>query len=236
MGSQLPNAAAAYLILTTRAYLSTLPLPAFLWEFTISAGAVELNAKVSLPSHEKNEMQKHGPWTIRSSRQVYCDPWIELQLDQVTRPDGQAGTYSTVKLKSGVCVIAVDEQQRIHLTKEFHYAVGRLTIEGVSGGIEGEESSLLAAQRELAEELGWKAQSWQHLGTVDPFTAAIHSTVDLYLARELTACAKSPEGTEQIVPVVLPIDEALQMVRSSEISHAPTCVALLRIALDGLLA
>jgi ADP-ribose pyrophosphatase len=181
-------------------------------------------------------MHKHGPWTIRNSRQVYRDPWIEVQLDQVTRPDGQPGTDSTVMLKSGVCVIAVDEQRRVHLTEEFHYAVGRVTIEGVSGGIEDDETPQLAAQRELAEELGWTARSWRHLGRVDPFTAAVHSTVDLYLARELTRCTTAPEGTEQIVPVVLPIDQVLQMVRDGEISHAPTCVALLRIALDGMLA
>ncbi len=179
-------------------------------------------------------MRTHGPWTINSSQHVYGDPWINVHVDQVTQPDGLPGTYSTVRLKPGVCVIAVDEQRQVHLTREFHYAVGRFTLEGVSGGIEEEEATELAAERELAEELGLTAAKWTWLGQVDPFTSAIASTVDLYLAQELSHGLTAPEGTEQIEHIVLPFDQALDLVRRSEITHAPTCVALLRIALDEL--
>ncbi len=177
-------------------------------------------------------MRTHGPWQINDSREVYRDAWIDVRLDDVTRPDGLPGTYTTVRLKSGICVIAVDEEQQVHLTREFHYAVGRTTLEGVSGGIEPNESSLLSAQRELAEELGLLAAKWTRLGQVDPFTAAILSTVDLYLAQDLSVCAAAPEGTEQIEHVVMPLQQAVESVRHGEITHAPTCVALLRIALE----
>lgn len=179
-------------------------------------------------------MRTHGPWTINSSQHIYGDAWINIQVDQVTRPDGLPGTYSTVQLKPGVCVIAVDEQRQVHLTREFHYAVGRFTLEGVSGGIEAGESAELAAERELAEELGLVAGKWTRLGQVDPFTSAIASTVDLYLAQDLNQCDTAPEGTEQIEHVVMSLEQALELVRRSEISHAPTCVALLRIAIDKL--
>ena len=178
-------------------------------------------------------MRSHGPWTIHRSQHIYGDAWIDVKLDQVTRPDGKQGTYTTVKLKRGVCVIALDEQQQVHLTREFHYAVGRVTLEGVSGGIEEGESPELAATRELAEELGLTAVRWTRLGQVDPFTAAIDSTVDLYLAQQLTECPTAPEGTEQIEHVIMPLADAVELVRQSHITHAPTCVALLRIALDG---
>lgn len=177
-------------------------------------------------------MRTHGPWTINSSQPVYEDAWINVQVDQVTRPDGIPGTYSTVQLKPGVCVIAVDDQRQVHLTREFHYAVGRFTLEGVSGGIEDGESASVSAQRELAEELGLVAIKWTRLGQVDPFTSAIASTVDLYLAQELSHCPTSPEGTEQIEHIVMPFEQALELIRSGEITHAPTCVALLRIVLD----
>lgn len=177
-------------------------------------------------------MKKHGPWTILESNEKYSDPWIKVTRDEVLRPDGNPGTYATVQLKSGVCVIAVDESENVHLTQEFHYAVGRTTIEGVSGGIEDDESAELAAQRELAEELGLTAGKWTHLGKIDPFTAAIHSTVDLYLAEQLSECPKAPEGTELIEHVVFPIQSAIEMVRNGTITHSPTVAALLRIVLD----
>jgi ADP-ribose pyrophosphatase len=179
-------------------------------------------------------MREHGPWKIRLSERMYSDPWIELFRDQVVRPDGLPGTYATVHLKHGVCVLALDDDQNVHLTKEFHYAVGRWTIEGVSGGIEDAESPLTAATRELAEELGIEASRWTPLGSVDPFTSAVVSPVQLYLAQDLKFIETSPEGTEQIEHVVMTLDEAVQAVREGVITHAPTCVALLRLALDNL--
>ncbi len=178
-------------------------------------------------------MTRRGPWTIQESRDVYQDPWLRVQRDEVIRPDGLPGSYATVHIKCGVCVIAIDRENQVHLTREFHYAVGRLTVEGVSGAIEESETAQQAAQRELAEELGLVAQSWQHLGQVDPFTASVYSTVDLFVASGLSRCERALEGTEVIEPVDYSLERTIEMVRNGEITHCPTCIALLRVALDG---
>ena len=177
-------------------------------------------------------MRDHGPWKIVKSEQMYSDPWIKLFRDQVQRPDGKPGTYATVHLKAGVCVVAMDNEGNLHLTKEFHYAVGRTTIEGVSGGIEEDESPSVAATRELAEELGISANRWTKLGTIDPFTAAVLSPVEIFLAEDLSFNQTNPEGTELIEHVIMPFDEAVQAVLNGVITHAPTCIAILRLALQ----
>lgn len=176
-------------------------------------------------------MREHGPWKILKSEQMYSDPWVQLFRDQVQRPDGKPGTYATVHLKAGVCVLAVDDAGNLHLTKEFHYAVGRVTIEGVSGGIETDETPMIAAERELAEELGITAKRWTQLGTVDPFTAAILSPVEIYLAEDLSFDETNPEGTELIEHVIMPHEEAVQAVLNGAITHGPTCIGILRLAL-----
>lgn len=169
----------------------------------------------------------HGPWTIKSTEQVYRDPYVELTLDQVIRPDGDDGQHVVVTIKPGVCVVAVDADRNVHLTKEFHYAVGRDTIECVSGGVEPDEDANLTAKRELQEELGLAAKSWRFLTTVDPFTTCLVSPTRLYLATDLSHVAAEPEGTEQIEHVVVPLSEAAKMVSAGEITHAPSCVAIL---------
>lgn len=174
-------------------------------------------------------MRRHGPWTITKSTRIYQDPWICVDRDDVIRPDGLAGTYSTVQLKRGVTVIALDADENVHLTKEFHYAVGRITLEGVSGGIEEGESPCTSANRELLEELGIIAKKWTRLGSVDPFTSAINSPVELYLAQDLSFTERQPEGTELIECVSLALSQAIDGVINGEITHAPTCVALLKI-------
>lgn len=169
----------------------------------------------------------HGPWTIKSTEQIYSDPFVQLTLDQVIRPDGNDGQHVVVNIKPGVCVIAVDEDRNVHLTKEFHYAVGRDSVECVSGGVEPGEDADLTAKRELQEELGLEADQWQFLTTVDPFTTIMASPTRLYLATGLSNVDTNPEGTEQIEHVVLPLSQAAKMVASGEITHAPSCVAIL---------
>lgn len=173
-------------------------------------------------------MKSHGPWKIVRSHEVYRDPWVKLRKDDVVRPDGQPGTFAVVDLKPGVSVLAMDDQQHVYLTEEFHYGVGRTTLESVSGGIEPGDDALSTAQKELLEEVGIEAAEWTDLGAVDPFTANVVSPTQLYLARNLAFMEAAPEGTEMIRRVQMPLAEAVQKVLDSQITHAPSCVLILK--------
>src|SRR5262245_43489451 len=136
-------------------------------------------------------MTPHGPWQIVRRHDVYRDPWVSLRKDDVIRPDGAPGTYSVVTIKPGVCVLALDKPGTASHTEEFHYGVGRVTIEAVSGGMEPGEDALQTAQRELQEELGILAARWIDLGVCDPFTASVVSPTRLFLAKDIELGAQA---------------------------------------------
>ena len=140
-----------------------------------------------------------------------------------------------MELKPGVTVLALDTHGDVYLTEEFHYGVGAVTIEAVSGGIEPNEQSAVAAARELQEELGIKAGHWIDLGTYDPFTANVVSPTQLYLAQQLTFGPQSLEGTELIRCVRMPLLDAVQHVLDGGIRHTPSCLAILKtkLAIDA---
>jgi ADP-ribose pyrophosphatase len=171
---------------------------------------------------------RHGPWQILDSHEVYRDPWIDVRRDNVTRPDGKPGTHCVVRMKAGVSVLPLDDEGFVYLTEEFHYAIGRVGLEAVSGGMEPGESPQETAQRELEEELGVCAEQWTSLGSVDPFTTIIVSPVELFLARGLRFVPSAQEGTEQIRLVKVAFAEAVQWVMEGKITHAPTCVLILK--------
>lgn len=175
-------------------------------------------------------MRQHGPWQIVESNEKYKDPWVTLTRDEVIRPDGEPGSYVVVNLKPGVCVVAIDAEENVYLTREFHYGVGRVTIEAVSGGIESGEDPLLCAMRELQEEIGVEAAEWTDLGSTDPFTANVVSPTKMYLARDLKFVETAPEGTEQIECVKFAFEQVVQMVMDGEITHSPSCVTILKAA------
>lgn len=173
----------------------------------------------------------HGPWQVLASREAYRDPWVRVQLDSCLRPDGQPGSYTVVHVKPGVCVVAMDDQRQLYLTSEFHYGVGRVTVEAVSGGREPGEPALETAQRELREELGIEADDWHDLGTVDPFTANVVSPTQLFLARALRWSSAAPEGTELITPVAMNLEAAVTQVLQGQITHCPSAVLILKLGL-----
>jgi ADP-ribose pyrophosphatase len=178
-------------------------------------------------------MKQYGPWKIVQSHEVYRDSWIAVRKDDVIRPDGKPGTHSVVTLKPGVTVLAMDDETNVYVTEEFHYGVGRITIEAVSGGIEPDELPLDTAKRELQEELGIEAEEWIDMGVIDPFTASVVSPTQLYLARKLRFGDQAPEGTEQIRCVKMTLAEAVQKVIDSEITHGPSCVVVLKAATNA---
>ncbi len=178
--------------------------------------------------------KQHGPWQIKASAIRYQDRWLTVRRDEVICPDGSDGSYAVATLRPGVCVIALDDQDNVHLTREFHYGVGRVTIEGVSGGIEDGHTATETAHRELQEELGLQAQQLISLGVTDPFTAGVVSPTALFVATGITAGVATPEPTELIEPVVMPLAAAIDAVRDGTITHAPTCIILLRLAMERL--
>jgi ADP-ribose pyrophosphatase len=172
--------------------------------------------------------KKHGPWTIKETRRKYSHEMVEVYEDQVIKPTGDHGTYAIIKVKPGVCVLALDTEGQVYLAEEFRYAKGRVSIEAVSGAVESGEQPVQAAQRELREELGIEADEWTEMGSVDPITSIMDSPSSLFLARGLKFNEKKQEGSERIKIVRVSLDEAVRMVIDGEITHGTSCVLILR--------
>jgi 8-oxo-dGTP pyrophosphatase MutT (NUDIX family) len=176
-------------------------------------------------------MREHGPWKIAETAKRFTSEFFEVYEDRVTRPDGEPGTYATITVKSGIAVIALAENRQVHLTRQFRYAIGRDSVEVVSGGCDPGEQPIEAAQRELREELGFVADAWTDLGVTDPDTSIVRNPVHLFMARGLQKTATDRDATEQIEPLTKSLDEVVRMVMDGEITHAPSCVAILKAAL-----
>lgn len=171
--------------------------------------------------------KKNGNWTIKKTRKVFDNDFFKVFNDQVVRPDGADGDYATIRFVPGVSVLPIDEENLVYLTKQFRYVAGEKTLEVVAGGVEDEEP-LAAAKREVKEELGINAEEFEEIGTIQLDNSIIKAASTLFIARKLSFGKSDQDAAEEIETIKITLEEAVEKVVSGEITHAPSCILLMR--------
>ncbi len=169
-----------------------------------------------------------GPYTVLHSRPVYENPWLRLREDRLRTAGGEETLLGVVTMRPGVTVLAMEPSGEVYLVREFKYALGEQTLEAVSGAIESGETPEMAGLRELSEEAGLVASEWVDMGLVNPFTTIVNAPNHLFLARNLSQTRRAPEAGERLDLVKMPFEDALRAVLRGEITHAASCVLILK--------
>jgi ADP-ribose pyrophosphatase len=172
-----------------------------------------------------------GPYTILHSKPIYENQWLKLREDRVQRLGGEEFLFSVVAMRAGVTVLPMEENGDVHLVKEFKYGIGQETLEAVSGAIESGENAETAGLRELSEEAGLIASEWVDMGVINPFTTIVNSPNHTFLARKLAHSRRLPQAGEKLEVVRMPFEDALRAVLKGEITHAASCVLILKTQL-----
>jgi len=100
-----------------------------------------------------------------------------------------------------------------------------------TGNIAAGESPKEAANRELAEEAGYRAARLEPLGHVRTSKAHCDEVAYLFGGCALTPVLAKPDETEEFERALFSFDEVLAMVRDGQIVDSMTIIAVLRIAL-----
>ncbi|ATA28058.1 ADP-ribose pyrophosphatase [Mycobacterium lepraemurium] len=103
-----------------------------------------------------------------ASRESYSNPWMVLREDDIRRPDGSAGIYSVVDKPSYALVMPYDGR-RFGLVEQFRYPIGERRWEFPQGTAPelADADPVELARRELREETGWRATTFEPLGRLD---------------------------------------------------------------------
>jgi ADP-ribose pyrophosphatase len=133
-------------------------------------------------------------WPVESSTELAHGKITSYVQDQVRTPDGQLILREYLRHPGAVGVIALDDQDRVALVRQYRHPVRHRLIEPPAGLLDvGGEDYLPAIKRELAEEVGLAAGRWAVL--VDLFTTPgiLGESLRIYLARDLEG-VDGPDG------------------------------------------
>lgn len=174
-----------------------------------------------------------NPWRTLGTEVIYDNPWISLREDQVVRPDGEQGIYGVVHFKNVAIGILAIEDDFVYLVGQYRYPLKQYSWEIPEGGCPENENLLGAAQRELAEETGLRAEQWEMLGEAHLSNSVSDERAVWFLATNLTQGSSQPEGTEQLNVRRVSLQEALRMALTGEITDALSLLALMSYQVES---
>lgn len=159
---------------------------------------------------------------------LYRGKILNLRVNEVRLPNKSIAIREIVEHPGAAVIVALDEQQRVLMVRQYRSAAGKEMLEVPAGTLKSGEDPALCATRELKEETGYQAAQWESLGYFYSSPGFSTEKMYLYFAHQLTQSEATPEEDEEISVELVPLTLALDMIARGEIVDAKTIVGLYR--------
>lgn len=172
---------------------------------------------------------------VKKSELMFDGRILKVYKDQVTLDNGMNVTREVVRHMGAAAVVPLTENGEVILVRQYRYAVGREMLEIPAGLLEPGESMESCAARETEEETGFKPMELTHL--FDYYSSPGYCTecVGIFTARNLVPARQHLDPDEDVEVRILPLEEAVEKIRSGEIIDGKTVAALMSISPQTLL-
>ena len=157
--------------------------------------------------------------------------WIGRIFDvnrlRVALPDGRTALRDVVRHPGAVAIVALTDEGRICLVRQYRTALGRVTVEVPAGKMDPGEDPLDCAHRELLEETGMQAEKMAFLTTLATSDGFCDELIHIYMATGLKFVGSDPDADEFINVDLVPVNELVDAVLDGKIEDAKTVVGAL---------
>ncbi len=170
---------------------------------------------------------------VHSRETVYKGRVFSVVREQVTLPTGKTATLDVVRHPGASAVLPMRDDNTVILLHQYRRAVGGYIWEIPAGTLEENEAPLSCAQRELVEETGFSAGSWEKLGEIVPVPGYSDERIHLFLAKDLSPAQQNLDKDEVLDVHQMPLQKVLEMIRTGEIQDSKTINGLLMARFQG---
>lgn len=167
-----------------------------------------------------------------NSRYIYKGKVISLRKDEALLPNGATALREVVEHPGGVCVAALTDKGEVLFVRQFRYPYGEEILEIPAGKRDSaEEDPLACGIRELKEETGATAKKIIPLGRLYPSPGYCGEIIWMYAAFDLEFGKQQTDEDEFLTVERIPLEKAVEMILSGEITDAKTQTAVLKLKL-----
>ncbi len=165
-----------------------------------------------------------------SAEYMYKGKIISLRRDKALLPNGNTATREVVEHNGGVCVAALTDNDEVLFVRQFRYPYMEIIPEIPAGKRDkADEDPLKCGIRELKEETGATAEKFIPLGKLYPSPGYCGEIIWMYAATGLSYGEQNPDDDEFLTVEKIPLDKAVEMILSGEITDAKTQAAVLKL-------
>ena len=176
-------------------------------------------------------MSESSQERVVARRDVYRGRILTLHVDDVILPNGRQTTREIVEHPGAVVIVAVDDQDRVAMVRQYRAAVQRELLELPAGTREPNESAEVCARRELREETGLAAKRWAPLIGFYSAPGFCTEYLSVFIATGLETASGRPAEDESIKREWLDLKVVPGLVAAGEICDAKTIAGLLAFLL-----
>ena len=161
-----------------------------------------------------------------SSEKIFTGRLINLFLDKVELPNGNFSTREWVDHPGAVCVVPILPSGEIGLIKQYRYGPRQEFIEIPAGKLDKEELPENCANRELAEEIGYKAKKLTLLTKIHPAIGFSNEVMWLFLGEQLVKTKRKLDHDEFLDLAPTSLEKAYDLILTGNITDVKTIIGI----------
>ncbi|MGH3089114.1 MAG: NUDIX hydrolase [Rubrobacteraceae bacterium] len=166
-------------------------------------------------------------WRTLARKYLHRSPWFAFRLDEVSLPDGTEIEYGVLEGNEIVATLAVTDGGNVILVRQWRQPLGEMSLSLPGGAVEVGESIEAAAERELFEETGYRAEGLKRIVSVHTTPGRSDEVCHIFECRAVSdESGPRPEPTEFIEVVEMSLEEAGESVRTGKISDAASVLGI----------
>jgi ADP-ribose pyrophosphatase len=151
---------------------------------------------------------------------------VTLNLETVTLPNGATVELEVVRHPGAAAIVPMKDERTVILIRQFRLAAGGFIYEIPAGKLHPGEDPRLCAERELEEEIGYRAGTIEKLETFFTAPGFTDEVMHLFKATNLIKTAQKLDHDEVLEVIESPIEKAISWIRDGTIQDAKTIVGL----------
>src|SRR5512134_1025520 len=160
------------------------------------------------------------------TKNIFTGKVLTLNIDTVTLPNGVTIDLEIVRHPGAAAVVPMKDGETVVLIRQFRHAAGGFIFEIPAGKLNPGEDPLSCASRELEEEVGYRASSFELLSSIFTAPGFADEVIHIYKATGLSKGRQQLDRDEVLDVIEMPLSDAMDKIEDGTIRDAKTIVGL----------